>query len=351
MAKKNSSKKSSSKKSSSKKTTKTSVSKTVTSYVKSAVKEPTQPAAYVPSVNNVEYTPVQNDVGEFVPGQFTSKYQPQIDEALNKVTNWSYDPLQDANYQALAKVYEARGNTAAKNSLADAAALNGGYGTSYAVSAAQQARNQYNQELAALVPDLEQTAYQRATGTLGALRDADDTDYARFRDTEGDRQWKYGMDYQNWRDRVADSQWDYDRRYGAWRDSESDRQWAYNANYQRYQDALSHYQWSKDYNLGLYQYKQQTSSSSGSGGGGGGGRRRGGGGGGYSGGGSASSNSSYATLDKRIDMADPNNKTYHPNSVIYYKNSGGSTVKSKSNPAQDKSGVTYDTYNLRKKKK
>lgn len=335
----------------SKKTTKTSVSKTVTSYVKSAAKEPKQPAKYTPSTNNVTYTPVQNDVGEYVPGQFTSRYQPQIDEALNKVTNWSYDPMQDANYQALAKVYEARGNIAAKNSVADAAALNGGFGTSYAVSAAQQARNQYNQELASMIPDLEQVAYQRATGTLGALREADDTDYGRFRDTEGDRQWKYGMDYQNWRDRVADSQWDYGRRYDAWRDAESDRQWAYNANYQRYQDALSHYQWAKDYNLGLYQFKQQQTTSSS--GGGGGGRRRsgGGGGGGYSGGGSASNSSGNSGLDNLINKADPNNKNYHPNSVIYYKNSGGSTVKSQSNPSQDKSGFTYDKYNLRKKKK
>ena len=331
-------------KSSSKSSSKTTVSKTVTSYVKSAVKEPSQPKKYTPSKNKVKYKAVKNDVGEYVPGQFTSRYQPRIDEALNTVTNWSYDPLQDANYQALAKVYEARGNIAAKNSVADAAALNGGYGTSYAVSAAQQARNQYNQELAAMVPELEQAAYQRATGTLGALRDADDTDYARFRDTEGDRQWKYGMDYQNWRDRVADAQWDYGRKYDAWRDKESDRQWAYNANYQRYQDALSHYQWSKDYNLGLYQYKTQQEAAASSGGGGGGG-------GGYSGGGSASSSSGNATLDRRIDMADPNNKNYHPNSVIYYQNSGGNTVKSKSNPAQDKSGFTYDTYNIRKKKK
>ena len=170
-------------------------------------------------------------------GTFTSNYGDQIQGALNKVVNWSYNPMEDANYQALAKVYGARGNIAAKDTLADAASLNGGYGTSYAVSAAQQARNQYNQELAALIPELEQTAYTRAQGTLGALRDQDETDYGRWRDTEGDRQWLYSQ------------------------------------NYQRYQDALDQYRWALDYNNSVYAMKH-------SGGGGGGGGRSGGGGGG-----------------------------------------------------------------------
>lgn len=221
----------------SKKTTKTSVSKTVTSYVKSAAKEPKQPAKYTPSTNNVTYTPVQNDVGEYVPGQFTSRYQPQIDEALNKVTNWSYDPMQDANYQALAKVYEARGNIAAKNSVADAAALNGGFGTSYAVSAAQQARNQYNQELASMIPEYSQQAYNRLTTNYGMLQDT----------------------------------------YNLWKDLDTEA-------YGRYRDRVADYQWGKGYDTDIYQYKEaQKKSSSGGGGGGGGGRRRrsGGGGGSY----------------------------------------------------------------------
>ena len=194
--------------------------------------------AYVPTAKPKE-------VAEYKPGTYTSKYQPQIDQALNTVTNWSYNPLQDASYQALAKIYGARGNTAAKNSLADAAALNGGYGTSYAVSAAQQARNQYNQELASLIPDLEANAYNKAT-TLGALRDADNTDYGRFRDTEQDRQWQYSQ------------------------------------NYQKYRDLMSDYQWGQNYNLDIYGLRKAAAS-----GGGGGGRRSGGGGGGgyYSSGG------------------------------------------------------------------
>lgn len=206
--------------------------------------------AYKPS-----YVEVVNPTApaEYQLGTYESKYGDQLAGALNKVVNWNYNPMNDANYQALAKIYGARGNQAAKNSLADAAALNGGYGTSYAVSAAQQARNQYNQELAALIPDLEQTAYTRAQGTLGALREADDTDYGRWRDTEGDRQWLYSQ------------------------------------NYQRYQDALDQYQWALSYNNSLYAQQQASK-------GGGGGRRRsgGGGGGGYVG--STTGNSNLQTL-------------------------------------------------------
>lgn len=233
---------------------------------------------------------------EYQLGTYTSKYADQIQGALDKVVNWNYNPMEDANYQALAKIYGARGNIAAKNSLADAAALNGGYGTSYAVSAAQQARNQYNQELASLIPDLEANAYSKAQTTLGALRDADDTDYGRFRDTEGDRQWQYGQ------------------------------------NYQRYQDALNQYQWAMDFNTGQQQwaldynnalYAQQQAAKKSSGGGGGGRKSSGGGGGGgYVG----NSGGGYTDL---YNIADPISRVVKAHSnvgaAITKKKTGGAT--------------------------
>ena len=158
--------------------------------------------------------------------EYTSKYQPQIDESLNKVTNWSYDPLKDASYKALANVYNKRGEQAAKNTMGDAASLNGGYGTSYAVTAANQARNDYNQELASYIPDLEEKAYNRNINTLSALQDAEDTSYNRYRDTISDNQWQYNVDYNKYRDDVSDAQWDYSQQYQKYRDSISDYQWA-----------------------------------------------------------------------------------------------------------------------------
>lgn len=230
-----------------KKTTK----KSSTTIKKVSAKKPNAPAAW------------QNNVAPpaaYTPGSYTSEYADRIAGALDTVTNWSYDPMKDASYQAMAKVYNQRGNIAAKNSLADAAALNGGYGTSYAVSAAQQARNQYNQELAAMIPDFENAAYNRASNTLSALRDADDTAYGRFRDTESDRQWQWSNAYQQYRDQTADSQWSWTNEYN------------------KYRDLMSDYQWAQNWNMDVEQYNASKKGSSGGGGGG----RRSSGGGGYS---------------------------------------------------------------------
>jgi hypothetical protein len=227
----------------------------------------------------------------YAPGTYNSEYADQIKEAQGNLLNWDYDPMADANYQALAKVYGARGNIAAKDTLGDAASLNGGYGTSNAVSAAQQARNQYNQELAAMIPDLEQNAYNRAMGNLGVLTDADETAYGRFRDTESDNQWKYSQDYQKWRDLEADNQWKYTTNYNRWCDKTADKQWNYTQGYNQWRDLTADWQWQQ-------QYDQSKKSSAG--GGSGGGRRSSGGGGGYSGGSSGS-----GTNPVKITDADP----------------------------------------------
>lgn len=200
----------------------------------------------------------------YVAPTFNSRYGEQVDAALKGVTNFTYDPLKDASYQALAKVYSKRGEQAAKNTTADAAMLNGGLGTSYAASAAQQVRNDYNSELASLIPDLEERAYNRNVQTLSALREADNTDYGRYRDTVGDTQWKYEQDNEN-------------------------AKFKYSTDYQKYRDTVADAQWARNFNLDVYGIRQQE--KKGGGGGGGGGRRGGrggGGGGGYAGGGSGS---------------------------------------------------------------
>ena len=142
-----------------------------------------------PSVNAPTYT---------APSAYSSKYGSQLDSALNTVVNWNYDPTKDASYQSLAKLYTQRGEQSARNTMGDAASLNGGYGTSYAVSAAQQARNDYNAEFAEKAIDLEDKAYNRASTSLSALRDADDTSYSRYRDTVSDSQWNYEQKNNNY---------------------------------------------------------------------------------------------------------------------------------------------------------
>lgn len=137
------------------------------------------------------------------PADYASKYQGNLDSALKGVTEFKYNPLEDASYRSLAKIYSERGNKAAKDTMGDAAALNGGYGTSYATSAAQQARNDYNMQLASMIPDLEEKAFNRNVQALGAYRDADNIDYGRYRDNVSDGQWQYTQNYQKWADEYA----------------------------------------------------------------------------------------------------------------------------------------------------
>lgn len=208
-------------------------------------------------------------VADYEQPAYSSKYQPQIDSAMDTVTNrekFAYDPLKDANYQALAKVYSKQGEQAAQNTMADAASLNGGYGSSYGITASQQARNDYNQQLASQIPALQEAAYNRYVNdydmnlsALDALRAADESDYGKHRDNVADSQWKYGVNYQGYRDDVADSQWqkNYDRDV-----FESDRSY----NYQKSRDAVADKQWAQEFAL-------QKKSAAGRSRGGSGGRR------------------------------------------------------------------------------
>lgn len=132
------------------------------------------------------------------PAGYKGAYNKQLSGALDNVVNWKYDPTKDASYQSLAKLYTQRGEQAARNTMGDAAALNGGFGTSYAVSAAQQTRNDYNAEFASKAMELEDKAYNRASTSLSALRDADDTAYGRYRDKVSDSQWGYEQNNNNY---------------------------------------------------------------------------------------------------------------------------------------------------------
>lgn len=198
--------------------------------------------------------------------KYNSKYESQLADALDKVTNredFTYDPLKDASYQALAKIYTKRGEQARQNTLGDAAALTGGIASSYATSAAAQAQSDYNQQLAAQIPALQEAAYNRYmndynmnVSALGALRDAEDAAYGRYRDTVADKQWQYGAAWDDYRAGVSDSQWkqSFDRdKY------ESDRNYKYQVN----RDKVTDKQWQQEFNL-----KKKSAASSGGGGGG-----------------------------------------------------------------------------------
>lgn len=186
------------------------------------------------------------------PEAYKSQYSDQIASGMEKVTNreaFSYDPLKDANYQAMAKIYNQQGNKAAKDTMGDAASLNGGYGSSYAVTASQQVRSDYNQQLASQIPALQEAAYSKYKDAydmdvtnLQLLQDADNMAYGRYRDNVGDKQWKYDTDYQAYRDTVGDKQWQKSYNRSVY---ESDRDYKY----QKSRDKVADSQWAKEFAL------------------------------------------------------------------------------------------------------
>lgn len=196
---------------------------------------------------------------------YESAYSATIDDLVNKAVNreeFSYDPATDQAYQAYAKEYGRLGDQARENTLGDVAGNTGGLVSSYAVTAAQQAQNQYNQALTDKIPALMEAAYARYNddfngklSLIGTLQGLDDSAYGRFSDQrdydrsvfESDRNY----DYQVGRDQVADSQWQQQFDYTKERDQVADKQWQDTFDYQKDRDKVSDSQWKKEYDLSV----------------------------------------------------------------------------------------------------
>lgn len=222
---------------------------------------------YVPSSNVNSAKSAMTVHNSAKPPAYTSKYDDLINSNLNSILNrekFSYDPNSDALYQQYKDSYTRNGQTAMKDTMGNAALLTGGYGNSYAVTAGQQAYNNYMQQLADKIPELEQRAYERYRDDTSDLYNQSDLlstlenrDYGRYRDDVSDylndRDYYYNaynnernFDYGKYRDDVSDAQADraYNRSV-----YESDR----NFNYQKDRDAVADSQWQKQYDRNVYE--------------------------------------------------------------------------------------------------
>ena len=133
---------------------------------------------------------------------------------------FQYDPGTDPLYGVTRDRYVQQGRMAMKDTMGQAAALTGGYGSSYGQAVGQQQYDASLQGLAELIPELYQTAYERYQDQGEALqkqyellgRQAD-MEYDRYRDELGD--WQKERAWQQEReddayDRAADA---YSRLY------------------------------------------------------------------------------------------------------------------------------------------
>lgn len=215
---------------------------------------------------------------------YESKYGTLIENQLNKILNkeaFSYDFNADPLYQNYKDQYTKMGKEAAMNAAAATSTLTGGYGNSYAGTAAAQANQQYLTQLNETIPELYKAALNKYNmekedmyNQFNLVQGEENRLYGQYRDQVSDyysdlsdlrsghstAQAQENADrdynYQVSRDAVADSQWqkNYDT---------SNYQWQSQFDYQKQRDAVADSQWEKEYQLAL----KKAKSSGGSGGG------------------------------------------------------------------------------------
>ena len=175
------------------------------------------------------------------PGTFNEQLKALTDKMLNQ-DPFRYDFNADPLYQQYKNQYTTLGQSAMRDTIGNAAALTGGYASTAATSAGQQAYNAYLGQLNNVIPELYNAAYSRYQNDrndlynqISMLAGLDDTEHSRLMESLG-----YYSDKENTL---------YNRDYTARRDAVSDSQWQQSFDYQKDRDKVSDDQWAKTYAL------------------------------------------------------------------------------------------------------
>ena len=158
------------------------------------------------------------------PGGYVSGWDKELDALYDQIASrgaFSYDLGKDPVYRQYREQYQSAGRMAMEDTMGRAAALTGGYGSSYGQQAGQQAYNAYLQKLNEVVPELYAQAREQYDREGSALYDR--YDLVRSRDAS---------DYARYRDRVSDYYAELSDARSAY-DAEADR------DYRRYSDSQS----------------------------------------------------------------------------------------------------------------
>lgn len=205
---------------------------------------------------------------------YKDSFSSQLQDVYNKIVNrdkFSYDVNSDAMYQQYKDQYIAQGKLAMADTMGQAAAMNGGYGSSYAQSVGQQAYQGYMQQLNDVVPELYDRALaqynqegQDMLNQYAMLGDMADDEYAKYQNELNDYYTRlsmaredvdkaYNRGYQASRDAVGDKQWQDSFDYGKERDEVSDKQWQDSFDYGKERDEVADDQWLKQYEESIKQ--------------------------------------------------------------------------------------------------
>lgn len=131
---------------------------------------------------------------------------------------FQYRAQDDPLYRSYADRYVQNGRMAMRDTMAGAAALTGGYGSSYAQTVGQQQYDEYLRLLSEALPELYGMAYQQYRDEGEALRDRYDLAHGRAEDAYNREQAARAAAYQQHRDALADE------RYAAEQESKAAQQ-------------------------------------------------------------------------------------------------------------------------------
>ena len=130
------------------------------------------------------------------PGAYASRWEGQLQELYDRIAergDFSYDLGRDPVYWQAREQYQTAGRLAMQDTMGQAAALTGGYGSSYGQQTGQQTYNAYLQQLNEIVPELYAQAREQWQSGEAALYDRyqllssrEQSDYARYRDQMSD---------------------------------------------------------------------------------------------------------------------------------------------------------------------
>ncbi len=161
---------------------------------------------------------------------YAGTYEGQLNDLFDRIQNrekFSYDVNEDPLYQSYKDQYIQNGKLAMKDTMGQAAALTGGYGSTYGQQVGQQTYDAYLQNLSAVIPQLYGMAYGRYQDEGDNLKDLyglvgqrRDNEYGEYRDRMGD--WEYGQQLAAAREaeaynrRIAEDKTAYERELDAY---------------------------------------------------------------------------------------------------------------------------------------
>ncbi|WP_368296119.1 hypothetical protein [Enterocloster citroniae] len=214
---------------------------------------------YTPSNKVTDYADKLADLEDSKPDAYVSKYDSTIDDLIDSILNREqFDPnsVYDTDlYKNYREQYMQQGNKAMRDTIGNISGMTGGYGSTYATAAGQQAYDNYLSQLGDKTLDIYDRVYQQYLNEgqelynqLGMVNNQDSIDYGRYRDTVSD----YYNDLNYYAGRYDSS---YNQDFGEYQYDQDAMRWAEEYAYQKTQDALAQQNWQTQFD---YQKEQDA---------------------------------------------------------------------------------------------